>query len=276
MTYFESILLGLIQGLSEFLPISSSGHLTLMQHYFGIEESNVLIFTILLHVGTLISVFIAYRKDIWELILELLDLFKDVLSGKGLKINKNDNRRLGFLIIVATIPTILMGLFGQDLFKSFYSSMTAVGIGLIFTGTILFISEKIKVKEKTIMEMSFLGAIFVGICQGIAITPGVSRSGSTLFGSLMSGLDRKIAVKYAFLLSIPTILGSVVFEMPKALESGIDSSLILPILLGMAVASVSGLFAIKTMIDFVAKQKLKYFSYYTWILGICVIVINCF
>ncbi len=271
MSYFESILLGLVQGLSEFLPISSSGHLTLLQHYFDIEESNVLLFTILLHLGTLVSVFIIYRKDIKELLIELIEVFKDIFSGKGLQPKKNQTRRLGYMIIVATLPTVVMGLFFQDLFKSFYSSTTAVGIGLLFTGTILFVVEKLKIKEKTIEEMSFWGAIFVGICQGIAITPGVSRSGSTLFGSLLSGLDKKTAVKYAFLISIPSILGSVVFEIPQALDGNFDKNLIMPIFIGMVVAALSGLFAIKTMINFVAKQKLKYFSYYTWIVGTVVL-----
>lgn len=276
MTLFEAIILGLVQGLAEFLPISSSGHLTLLQHFFGIEGESVLAFAVLLHLGTLISVFIVYWRDITELFIELCYVIVDIFTGKGLGTKRNETRRLGYMIIVATIPTAAIGLIFNDLFKSFYESLLAVGMGLIFTGTILWISERLNSSRKGIREMKFSHAIFVGICQGIAITPGVSRSGSTLFGGLISGLNRKLAVKYAFLISIPSILGSVVLEAPSAFEQGMDMTLAIPILVGVIVAAVSGLFAIKTMINFVSKQKLCYFSYYTWVLGAAVIVYSIF
>ncbi len=271
MTITQAIILGLVQGLAEFLPISSSGHLAILQYFFEIDADKVLIFSVMLHLGTLISVFIVYWKDIVELCIELVEVIKDIFTGKGLGLNKNPTRRLGYMIIVATIPTAIIGVLFDDIFKGFYTTLLPIGIGLLITGTVLKIAEKINKNKKDIMEMSFLTALIVGICQGIAITPGISRSGSTLFGGLISGVKREVAVKYAFLISIPSIIGSVIFEISGVIEQGFDSANILPIIVGMTVAAVSGLIAIKTMIAFVSKQKLVYFSYYTWVLGIAII-----
>ncbi len=276
LTMFQSIILGLVQGLGEFLPISSSGHLALLQNFFGIEGESVLFFAVMLHLGTLISVFIVYWKDIVELFKELIAVIKDIFTGKGLRVNANPTRKLGFLIIVASIPTAIIGLCFNDLFTGFYNSLIAIGIGLIFTGTILFIAERMKGGKRTATEMPFRSAVFVGIMQGIAITPGISRSGSTLFGGLTTRLNREFAVKFAFLISIPSILGSVILETPKAIAQGIDMSLILPIIVGMLVAAISGLIAIKTMIKLVSNKKLSVFSYYTWILGAFVIIYSIF
>lgn len=276
MTYFEAIILGLVQGLAEFLPISSSGHLALLQQFFGIEGDNVLIFSILLHVGTLISVFIVYWKDIWELILELCLTFKDIFTGKGLRLNERPIRKLGVLIIVSTIPTGLIGVIGGDFFDSLYTSIVPIGIGLIVTGCLLFVAERMGDTKRTIEKMNYRNAIFIGIIQGVAICPGVSRSGSTMFASLICGLERKFAAKYVFLISIPAIMGSAVFEIPDAIEAGLDPSLLGPILVGMVVAAVSGLLAIKTMIKLITDKKLNYFSYYVWILGAAVVLYGIF
>lgn len=276
LSMFQSIILGLVQGLGEFLPISSSGHLALLQYFFGIEGESVLMFAVMLHLGTLVSVFIVYWQDIKELCLELVAVIKDVFTGKGLRINANPTRRLGFLIIVATIPTAIIGLFFNDLFESFYGSLIAIGTGLIFTGTILFIAERMSGGKRKAMEMPFRSAVFVGIMQGLAITPGISRSGSTLFGGLTTRLNREFAVKFAFLISIPSILGSVVLEAPKAIKAGIDISLLGPIAVGMIVAAISGLIAIKTMIKLVSDKKLSVFSFYTWILGAIVVIYGIF
>lgn len=272
MTLFEAIILGLVQGLAEFLPISSSGHLALLQYFFGIEGDSVLAFAVLLHLGTLISVFIVYGKDIWELILELIATIKDLCTGKGLRVNANPTRRLGFMIIVATIPTAIIGLLLEDMFSAMYSSLVSIGAGLLVTGSILFIAERLNKGDKNVGEMKFRHAVLVGLCQGVAICPGVSRSGSTLFGGLISGLDRKFAVKFAFLISIPSILGSVILEAPAAFESGVDAAILMPIIAGVIVAAVSGFIAIKAMIKLVSDKKLICFSVYTWILGAAVII----
>lgn len=270
MSFFQAIILGLVQGLAEFLPISSSGHLALLQAFFGVESDSVLLFTVLLHVGTLVSVFIIYWKDIVELVVELFRTIKDLCTGKGLRINSSPTRRLGFMIIVATIPTAIIGLLFEDFFESLYSSIASIALGLVFTGFILLIAERSGKEDKGIMEMKFRHAIFVGIMQGIAICPGVSRSGSTLFGSLMSGLERKLAVKFAFLISIPSILGSVVLEAPKAFAEDIDGSLAGPIIAGVIIAALSGIVAIKTMIRVVSNKRLIGFTIYVWLVAIAV------
>ena len=271
MTYIEAIVLGLVQGLAEFLPISSSGHLALLQQFFGIEEDNVLLFAVLLHVGTLISVFIVYWKDIWELICELCLTFKDIFTGKGLRLAERPVRKLGVMIIIATIPTGIIGIFFNDFFDSLYNSIVPIGIGLIITGFLLILAERRNNASKRIGEMRYIDALIVGTVQGIAICPGISRSGSTLFGSLMCTLDREFAVKFVFLMSIPSILGSAVLETPDALAQGMNMADFGPIVVGMIVAAVSGLAAIKGMIKVVSNKKLSYFSYYVWALGAFVI-----
>ena len=271
MSYFEAVILGLIQGLAEFLPISSSGHLALMQQWFGIEEDKVLLFAVLLHVGTLVSVFILYCKDVWELIKELGLTIRDIFTGRGLRIQERPTRKLGVMIIVATIPTGIIGILFNDFFNSLYNSVIPIGIGLIITGFLLILAERMGSASRGIQQMNYRNALFIGTVQGIAICPGISRSGSTLFGSLMCNLDRKFAVKFVFLISIPSILGSAVMEAPAAIQSGLDPGQLGPILVGMAVAAISGLIAIKTMIKIVSDKKLSYFSYYVWILGLIVV-----
>lgn len=276
MTYFEAVILGLVQGLAEFLPISSSGHLALLQQFFGIDESKVLLFAVLLHVGTLISVFAVYWKDIWELIVELFLTIKDLCTGKGLRLAERPVRKLGVLIIIATIPTGLIGILGGDFFDTLYNSVIPIGIGLILTGFLLVFAEKMGSSNRGLEQMNFRNAFFIGLVQGIAICPGISRSGSTLFGSLICNLDRKFAVKFVFLISIPAILGSAILEAPAALEAGLEMEQLGPILVGMVVAAVSGLIAIKSMIKIVSNKKLSYFSYYVWIAGAAVVFYGIF
>lgn len=272
MGYFEAIILGFIQGLAEFLPISSSGHLAMLQHFFGIDGDKVIFFSVVLHLGTLVSVFIVYKKEILELCLELVNLIKDIFIGKGLRINDNPVRKLGIMIIVATIPTVIIGFLFQDIFSSLFNSLIAIGVGWIITGFLMYFAEKIAGANKLIDRMNYRNAIFVGLLQGFAICPGVSRSGSTLVGGLISGLDREFAVKFAFLISIPSILGSAILELPKAIKAGIDLSILGPMAVGFIVAAVSGYVAIKAMIKVVSQKKLKYFSTYVWVIGVLTIV----
>lgn len=272
LTYTKAIILGLVQGLAEFLPISSSGHLALLQHFFGISGDDVLVFTVLLHMGTLISVFIVYWRDIIQLVFELGYCIRDIAKGRGPRLYSNPTRKLGVMIIVATIPTAVIGLLFNDTFEGFYSNILVVGCSLLFTGTILWVAEHYGSSDKHIKEMKMTHAVVVGIMQGIAITPGVSRSGSTLFGGLICGLDRDFAVKFAFLISIPSIMGSFVLEVPDAIKAGTQGLSLGPVIVGVLVAAVSGLVAIKAMIKIVSGKKLTIFSFYTWTLGVIVII----
>lgn len=276
MGYFEAAILGLVQGLAEFLPISSSGHLALLQYIFGVEGDKVIFFSVILHLGTLLSVFVVYRKDLYNLILELFRLIKDLISGKGLCLEGNDTRKLGVMIIIATLPTVAIGLAFKDLFAAFFGSLIAIGIGWIVTGFLMLFAEKIAGANKDIKKMNYRNAIFVGILQGFAICPGVSRSGSTLVGGLISGLNKEFAVKFAFLISIPSILGSAVLELPDAIKAGIEPSTLGPMALGFIIAAVSGYIAIKAMIKVVSDKKLKYFSYYVWVIGVLTLGVGLF
>ena len=276
MSYIEAMILGLVQGLGEFLPISSSGHLALLQNLFGIDGEQILFFAVMLHLGTLVSVFIVYWKDICELVVELFATIRDLCTGRGLHLQEKPVRKLGVMIIVATIPTAVIGLVFNDLFNSFYTSFVAIGIGFLITGVIMFLAERMGSSKKEIGEMGFGTAITVGVMQGIAICPGISRSGSTLVGGLATGLKREFAVRFAFLISIPSILGSVVLEAPDAIEQGIDPSLFGPIGVGMLVAAISGYAAIKGMIKLVSNGKLSYFSYYVWALGAFTVIYGLF
>jgi undecaprenyl-diphosphatase len=176
------------------------------------------------------------------------------------------------MIIVATIPTGIIGVLFNKTFESFYSNLIVIGAGLIVTGTILWIAERFGRSEKRIMDMKFRDALIVGLMQGAAITPGLSRSGSCLFGGLMTNLDRELAVRFAFLISVPSILGSFIFEMKDAAGTAIPAGTLGPIIAGMIVAFAAGLFAIKAMIKIVTQKSLKGFSFYTWILGAAVVV----
>lgn len=274
MTLFESIILGLVQGLAEFLPISSSGHLAALQYIFGIDGSNVLTFTVMLHFGTLVAIFVVYWKDIVDLVKELFATIKDICTGQGVQVNKNDTRKLGFMIITASVPTAIIGLLLNDFFESLYAKMTVIGVCLIITGCGLFFAERYGGGKRTIKDMNFRNAFFIGLCQSVAIMPGISRSGATMIGGLACKFDRAFAVRYAFLISIPSVLGAFLLEVPEAVRSVSDGTgMSLGVMLaGIAVAAVSGYAAIKVMIKAVTNKKLMYFSVYTWIAGAALII----
>lgn len=278
MDLIQSLILGLVQGLSEFLPISSSGHLAVLQHFFGIDAENVLSFTVMLHFGTLIAIFVAYWKDIVDLVIEFFAVLKDIFTGKGLQINKNETRRLGVMIIVATIPTGVIGLLFNDFFESMYSRMAVIGAGLLVTGICLFIADRKGGGERGVREMTLLHALVIGLCQSVAIMPGISRSGSTMVGGLACRFNRPHAVRFAFLISIPSVLGAFLMEVPDAVRAAAEGEGVgIGIMVaGVVVAAVSGYAAIRIMIKAVTDKKLAWFSYYVWIVGILLILYGVF
>ncbi|MDR2354666.1 MAG: undecaprenyl-diphosphate phosphatase [Clostridiales Family XIII bacterium] len=271
MTFWESVILGLAQGLSEFLPISSSGHLALLEHFFGIDEDRVLFFAALLHLGTLFSIFFVYYKEIGALLRELGAVFADIFTGRGPRVNANETRRLGFMILVATVPTALVGLLLRDVFSRLYGSLIAVGAGLLITGGMMFVSERAGRGERDLSDARFCHAFLIGAMQSIALCPGISRSGATITGGLAVGMKRELAVRFAFLISIPSVLGAILLEAPDAFAAGVESAVLPTLAAGVVVSMLSGFFAIKTMIRVVSIGKLRYFSFYTWALGAAVI-----
>ncbi|MDD3920505.1 MAG: undecaprenyl-diphosphate phosphatase [Eubacteriales bacterium] len=252
MSILQAAILGFVQGLTEFLPVSSSGHLVLLHNIFGLEEGT-LFFSIMLHVGTLIAVCIVYRKQLWQM---LCHPFQHKV----------------YMLLLALIPTVLIALLFNDFFEAAYSG-TYLGAGFLLTAIILTVSERIKLKTtKTTETMKWYDALLIGTIQGVAIMPGVSRSGSTISGALFSGLDRNSAADFSFLLSIPAILGSLVLEVPDVLEAGLSSINWATVLVGMVIAAVSGYFAVRWMLTLIKSKKLWPFALYTAILGLLVLL----
>ena len=272
MTYLQAVILGLVQGLAEFLPISSSGHLAILENFFGIKEDNMLFFAVMLHFGTLLSVFIVFWKDIVELVKELILTIKDLIGKKGLRLEERPVRKLGVMIIVACIPTAIIGFIFGDIFEGIYSKPILIAVMFIITGLLLLAAETWGGGKRNIENLNYRNSIFIGIVQGLAIIPGISRSGSTLFASLLCKLDREFAVKYVFLISIPTILGSLILELPDGIKQGMNGQSWGAVIVGLIVAFLSGLFAVKVMLKVVSNKKLKYFSFYLFALAAAVII----
>lgn len=271
MSWFEAIVMGIFQGIAEFLPISSSGHLALLQYLFDIKEGN-LFYTEMLHFGTLISIFIVYFKDIARIIYEFIALIGSVIKGKRAhKLTKH--QWFGLIIIIGSIPTALIGLTFKDFFESLYTSIIPIGAAFIVTGFLLWIAEKKGNEGKDVKDVKLLDAILIGIFQGIAIIPGISRSGSTIVGGLFRGLKKPVATEFSFLLALPATFGAFLLGMKDVAEGG-GAFINGPLVLGVALSAVTGVFAIKALIKLLNNNKLKYFSYYLWVLGILTIVMG--
>ncbi len=277
MNLLYAILLGILQGLTEFLPISSSGHLVIAQEVFNIEEAD-LAFDVILHLGTLVAVLIYYWRDVLNLISEFFILIGDYIRGKKPKLldYSRPYRVLMIMIIIATIPTAVIGLVFKDLFSQLFETADFVGYDLIVNGIFLWIANGIVSGRKDLKSMTAWDAVTVGLMQGLAITPGISRSGSTIFAGLIRGLNRELVTRFSFLLSIPAILGAVVLEGKDAFESASSIHEVMPVMAGFAAAAVSGYLAIHLLISALQNKKLIYFSYYCWALGILTILYTWF
>lgn len=270
MSFIESIILGIVQGLGEFLPISSSGHLVLASELLGIESNEgSLLFNILLHFGTLVAVFIAYNRDIMDLIKEAF-----AWIGDGFKIKNIPERRFILLVIVSTLPLLLVYPFKSSI-EGLFGSSLAVGIALLYTSAILFTSDRVIKGNKNEKNTTYKNALFVGFMQAIAVIPGVSRAGSTITGGLFCGLSREFAVKYSFIMSIPVILAANVLSVFEATQYGTDLGMTIPVCIaGIVSAMISGILAIKLVRYITKNDKFIYFAGYTLVVGIITIGIN--
>ena len=274
MTIIKALILGLIQGVSEFLPISSSGHLSIAGRLMGFdpEADSLLSFNILLHVATLAAVFIVYRNDIWEMIKAFFGMCRDLFTGKGLRLKEFLYRRLIVMLIVATIPATVAAFVLGDIIEN--PELWQIGIFLIITAILLFLSEKLAGGNTDLEKMSSKRAFGVGCFQALGTLPGISRSGSTIVGGLFCGLDKKTAVRFSFLMSIPAILGALVLDIKDIFTAPSQTLSFLPVIVGMITAAVSGYFAIKFLLKLVEKSKLSYFSIYCTLAGIFAIILN--
>lgn len=275
MTLVQAIILGIFQGIAEFLPISSSGHLVILQQLFGIKEGN-LFFTEMLHFGTLISIVIVYFNDIIKIVAEFFKMLGDGIKNKKFKIT-NGYQKLGLLIIVGSIPTAIIGLLFEDFFEKLYSSsLLPIGIAFLVTGTLLWIANNKSYENKNVKNMTFLDSVIIGTFQGVAIIPGISRSGSTIVAGLLRGLDRSLATEFSFLLALPATFGAGLLGIIQVVKSGSEIAFTAPLLVGVILSAIVGVLAIKILIKVLKKDKLYYFSYYLWVVGIITIISSFF
>lgn len=273
MSVIEATLYGIIQGVAEFLPISSSGHLALAQNFFGTEAENGFAFNIALHLATLLSVCVVFRKDVFALIKGFFSLVKKLFTGR-LKQGLDSGERLFLMLCVATLPLIPIKLLGLDETVEEISTVSwIIGILLIINGTLLFVSDRLKQTELKAENGGYLRPLGVGIVQAlIGILPGISRSGSTITGGRIFGFTREEAVRLSFLMSIPAILGACVTELPDLFSEGMSENMLVPVIVGATVAAAVGFFAIK-LLQYISKNKgFAVFSVYSIIIGASAII----
>ncbi|MBQ8287358.1 MAG: undecaprenyl-diphosphate phosphatase [Clostridia bacterium] len=274
MTIWESIFYGIVQGVAEFLPISSSGHLAIFQGVFGTGDPDANIsFNVLLHLGTLIAVFIVYWRDIAQLISAFFSLCGKLLRGNFKLSSYTENERFVIFILIATLPLIPAALI-EGYISALSSYIIIVGVILLFNAVLLFFSDKMAKGNKTLSEVKPRNALVVGLCQLLATLPGLSRSGSTITGGLTQGFERPLAVKFSFILSIPAILGACVLKLPDFFEtaSAESSEQLLIYLAGALVAALIGIAAMKLLTYISKRSNFRIFSYYCVIAGIFAIV----
>ena len=254
MTYFEAVLLGIVQGLTEFLPVSSSGHLELGKVLLGDTSlpQQSMMFTVILHLATALSTLVVFRKDVWQ-----------ILSGMIGPVHSPE-WQFSFKIILSMVPAAAIGLlFSDELERLFDRQILLVGAMLWLTGLLLFVADRAK---DTSRDVSYSNAVMIGLAQAIAILPGISRSGATISTSVILGVDRTHAAKFSFLMVVPLILGKIAKDLMDG-DLGFDASEISVLGVGFVAAFVTGLVACQWMIKLVQRAQLRYFSYYCFTVG---------
>lgn len=283
MEWFEAVLLGLIQGLTEFLPVSSSGHLEIGKELLGVETTDDLLFTTMVHAATVLSTILVFRKQIWDLLKGFFGGLKDwkiVKDDKGKKyLSCNDQTDYLLKIAVSMIPVFVVGVFFKDQVESLFGTITVVGFALIVTALLLFFSDYAsRPGRKSIFPaneyrngVSYWQAFAVGLGQAFAVIPGLSRSGTTISTGLICGVKREVMAQFSFLMVLVPILGETFLEIVGG-EFGASSVGALPLVLGFISAFLSGLFACKVMIALVKKAKLSWFALYCLIAAACIFI----
>ncbi len=255
MDYLTAVVLGVIQGLTEWLPISSSGHLALLQHFFGVRPP--VVFDILLHVGTLGAVLAFFRKDLFSIV-------RDVLSFD----ERSEGCKVFLLIIIASVPTAIIGLFLEDFFESMFTNITLVGIALVITGLIIHLTKGKEGKK----DPDWKNALVMGLFQGFAVAPGISRSGMTISSGILMGVGREKAARLSFLLFIPAISGALILKSQDI--ASMDDSLVGPAVVGMVISGIVGYVAIGALLRILKNEKFHDFSYYCLLLGLISIILS--
>ena len=270
MPIWLAVIMGIVQGFTEFLPVSSSGHLALVQNIVDFEAymSSHMVFDIALHLGTLVSVVIAFWDDIKFLFVSGIDWLRH-----GFKVEKHEGRNTVFMLFIATLPLIVAYLL-KDKIEEAFQNPVLIGVALLFTATILWLSDRVTGGKKMGGTMGIKDALVIGLMQMIAVLPGVSRSGSTMTAGLFTGLKRDFAVKFAFLLSIPAVLGATVTSIPDVLAMTWTGNDVMTFLIGIVCAAVSGYYAIFMVRKIAASKNFKYFAYYCACAGTLAIILG--
>lgn len=268
MDILQGIIIGIVQGLTEFLPVSSSAHLVFIQNLLGVESS--LAFDTFLHLGTLIAVLWYFRYDIYKMLKSWWLSIGDILQGRFKEGFYSDPyKRLAWYVILATIPVGIVGVLFEDSVDALFSGALYVPAFFLFvTGTILYLSQRMTSGEINYDTITKKEALFMGLGQACAILPGLSRSGTTIAAGLTIGLDKEFAAKFSFILSIPAILGAFILQV-KDIGSAMDANF-LPVFLGFVAAIIAGYMAIKWMLDLIQNKNLDIFAYYCWLMGLIV------
>ncbi len=275
MSILMSIFLGLIQGITEFLPVSSSGHLSIFQNLFklNVASEDHLLFDVLLHLGTLAAIFVVYWKDIKSIVPESVA----AITGRDEEENSDGRLSVGartmVLIVAATLPLLLIVPFKSRI-EGLFNNLSFVGFALVITGSLLFVSTKLTLGRKNEKTSTIVDALIVGLGQALALIPGLSRSGTTITVGLARGFRRDFAVKFSFLMSIPAVLGSVLLTLVDALRAGIVWKNVPAYILGMVVAAVTGYFALRFLKQTIEKIGFKGYAYYCWGLGALVFILG--
>ena len=269
MDILQAMIIGLVQGLTEFLPVSSSAHLIFAQQALGVNDVG-LAFDVLLHAGTLVAVVVYFFDDIVNMIKGFLLSLIDLKEGKFIpEIKKDPYKKLAWLTIIATIPVGIVGVLFNDAVEELFTGLTIPAFLLLITGCLLYVSQRMNSGRIDVKNLSIKEALFMGCGQALAVLPGLSRSGTTIAAGLFAGLDKEFAAKFSFILSIPAILGAAVFELRHIGGANVEIGACIA---GFIVAVISGYFAISVLLKIVREKSLDIFAYYCWIVGLIVLV----
>ena len=272
MTYLSSFLLGLVQGLAEFLPISSSGHLSIAQNLLGLNTEIPEFFDVLLHLGTLVAVFVAYWRDICDMVAELIRGVGDLVHGTTPR-QVPPARRLILLIIVGTLPLFILLPIHRQV-QALSNNMVFIGAALVVTGFLLFACDLVRKGKKTERTATIADVLVVGLGQAIATLPGISRSGMTITTGCFMGFERKFAVRFSFLLSIPAVLGANILSLKDALDAGIIWAEVPMYVVGVITSAVVGYACIRLLRLVAEKGRFGAFAYYCWAVGLLTLLLN--
>jgi len=267
LSLISALLLGVLQGFTEFLPISSSGHLVLMQELLpGFSQPGVL-FDVTLHLGTLVAVCLYFWKDLGMLLLS-------VIPGDKAGVDTATNRRLLWLLLIGSLPTVVLGLLFRKQFEAMFNDIFGVGIWFIVTGILLFMTDRVTRSDRSLSAMTVLDALLIGIAQGLSIIPALSRSGATIATGVFLGIERDLLVRYSFLLSIPSVAGAFFLEFFSHRQEMFQAADLLAYGVGTLAALVVGYWSIAVLLNLTRSRRLSMFAYYCWAIGVVTLMVS--